>query len=287
MARPEQALERDGSPLREFAFQLRSARAASGLTYAQLATRTTYSVSTLQEAASGRRLPTLAVTLAFVKACREDTEEWQARWEQVRAMPHSKGHADLLVAVVAEDVAPGAGTGGKAADGTAPQERRKHVHSPPKTGRLWLICTISVALATAGACAAIFTSSHPPADASDAVIVVQNKVAIGPNQLVEDSTPAYLSSRTVSRCARRGCKLVDTDFWSGAKLVATCWTRGERLTNQDAGSDGIQRNKNRVTSDLWYRAVWPDGRSGYLAEVYVVVGDRGGLGLGRCSARGY
>lgn len=259
VARPEQPLNRDGSPLREFAFQLRSLRTASGLTYAQLAARTAYSVSTLQEAAAGRRLPTLAVTVAFAKASGGDPEEWRANWERVHALSRSPSHPAPPATV----------------------EARR----PRRTRRLWLIGAVVTVVAAAGACAAVFAASDPPARASATVIVVQNKVAIGADQLVEDSTPVYLSSRTVSRCARRGCELSGTDMWSGAKLVATCWTRGERLTNQDAASEGIQRNKNRVTSDLWYRAEWPDGRSGYLSEVYVVAGDRGGLGLGRCSSR--
>ncbi|GLP67163.1 hypothetical protein TUSST3_37850 [Streptomyces sp. TUS-ST3] len=288
MARPEQPLKRDGSPLREFAVQLRSLRAASGLTYAQLAAQTAYSVSTLQEAAAGRRLPTLSVTLAFAKASGGDPEEWRQHWERVHALSRSNGHSarpDAVEPSAAGHFTPMAYPEGPAGSSTAPREQHKHSRLLRRTRRLWLIGAVVTVVAAAAACAAVFAVSDPPARASATVIVVQNKVAIGPDQLVEDSTPVYLSSRTVSRCARRGCKLSDTDMWSGAKLVATCWTRGERLTNQDAASEGIQRNKNRVTSDVWYRTEWPDGRTGYLSEVYVVSSDRGGLGLGRCSPR--
>ncbi len=285
VARPEQPLKRDGSPLREFAFQLRSLRTDSGLTYAQLAARTAYSVSTLQEAAAGRRLPTLAVTLAFAEASGGDPEEWRGHWERVHALSRSNSHPAHLVSVESSTAGPSEPTvhpEGPAGSSAAPREQHEHARLPRRTRRLWLIGALVTVVAVAGACAAVFSASDPPAQASATVIVVQNKVAIGPDQLVEDSTPVYLSSRTISRCARRGCKLSDTDMWSGAKLVATCWTRGERLTNQDASSEGIQRNKNRVTSDLWYRTEWPDGRSGYLSEVYVVASDRGTLGLRKC-----
>jgi hypothetical protein len=84
MARPESPLARDGSPTREFAFWLRDLRSTKGLTYEQLKRRTGYATSTLQEALNGRRLPTLTVTVAFVRACGGDAKEWHAYWNQVR-----------------------------------------------------------------------------------------------------------------------------------------------------------------------------------------------------------
>ncbi|RDI67495.1 NB-ARC domain-containing protein [Nocardia pseudobrasiliensis] len=45
-----------------------------------------YSPSVLSEAASGHRLPTLQVTLAFVRACGGDTTEWEQRWREVRGI---------------------------------------------------------------------------------------------------------------------------------------------------------------------------------------------------------
>ncbi|MDX3639703.1 helix-turn-helix domain-containing protein [Streptomyces sp. MB09-02B] len=290
MPRPEQPLTRDGSPLREFAFRLRGLRAASALTYAQLSSRTDYSVSTLQEAAAGRRLPTLAVTLAFTGACGGDTEEWEARWKQVRALsrPSSvlEAHGDPSA-----PAGPNAVPDAEASVHTGAVDQRDEAGKGarrlrlPRSDRLvWLTGACVGATAVAAACAAIVASSDAPTAPSEAVIVVQNKVAIGPDQLVEDSTPSYLSSRTVSRCSLRDCELSGTGMWSGTKLVATCWIHGERLTNQDASSAGIERNTHGVTSNRWYRADWPDGRSGYLSEVYVAADDRGGLGLRPCDA---
>lgn len=42
----------------------------------------------------------------------------------------------------------------------------------------------------------------------------------------------------------------------------------------------------RAESDLWYRASFPDGRSGYVSEVYLSGASRGGLGLPDCGPGG-
>jgi hypothetical protein len=76
-------LERDGSPLREFAFWLRDLRRQAGLTYERLASIAHYATSTMQAAADGRRLPTLRVTLAYVAACGGDQEAWREYWKRI------------------------------------------------------------------------------------------------------------------------------------------------------------------------------------------------------------
>lgn len=84
MGRPEEPLDRDGSPVREFAFWLRDLRRRSGMTYEQLGKKAHYATSTVQAATAGQRLPTMRVTMAFVKACEGDLEEWRDYWMQVR-----------------------------------------------------------------------------------------------------------------------------------------------------------------------------------------------------------
>jgi hypothetical protein len=84
MGRPEEPLERDGSPEHEFAYWLRDLRRSSGLTYHSLAQSTHYAPSTVQAAAAGRRLPSLKVTMAFVAACGGDADDWRAYWSQVK-----------------------------------------------------------------------------------------------------------------------------------------------------------------------------------------------------------
>ena len=84
MGRPQKPLERDGSPIREFAFWLRDLRMRAGLTYDQLGKSAHYATSTVQEATAGRRFPTLRLTLAIVKACGGDVGQWRAYWVQIQ-----------------------------------------------------------------------------------------------------------------------------------------------------------------------------------------------------------
>ena len=86
MGRPEEPLERDGSPVREFAFWLRDLRRRSGLTYDQLGKKAHYATSTVQAAATGHRLPTLRVTMAIVGACDGDAGQWRDYWTQIRRL---------------------------------------------------------------------------------------------------------------------------------------------------------------------------------------------------------
>ncbi|MEU6775187.1 helix-turn-helix domain-containing protein [Streptomyces sp. NPDC046759] len=86
MPRKEQPLADDGSALTEFAAGLRLLRDKAGKpTYRQLAAKAHYSSTTLADAAGGRKLPSLEVALAFVRACGGDEEEWKARWHEVAA----------------------------------------------------------------------------------------------------------------------------------------------------------------------------------------------------------
>ena len=86
MGRLQKPLDRDGSPVREFAFWLRDLRRRSGLTYDQLGRQARYATSTVQSAAAGKRLPTLKVTMAFVRACEGDPRQWREYWTQVRRL---------------------------------------------------------------------------------------------------------------------------------------------------------------------------------------------------------
>ncbi|KAF4408033.1 nSTAND1 domain-containing NTPase [Streptomyces lycii] len=72
--------EGDGTVLK-FAADLRALRDASGSPpYRAMAARAHYSVATLSSAAAGRKLPSLEVTLAYVRACGGNTQWWEARW---------------------------------------------------------------------------------------------------------------------------------------------------------------------------------------------------------------
>ncbi|MEU5774162.1 helix-turn-helix transcriptional regulator, partial [Streptomyces venezuelae] len=74
MPRGERPLEDDGGELTAFAAELRRLREKAGSPpYRRLARDAHYSSTTLADAASGRRLPSLPVTLAYVRACGGDT----------------------------------------------------------------------------------------------------------------------------------------------------------------------------------------------------------------------
>src|ERR1700693_1851423 len=83
MGRPERPLDGTGS-IAEFAHDLRELRNRAGNpSYRELARTALYAPSVLSSAASGHRLPTLAVTLAFVGACGGDRVAWDQRWREI------------------------------------------------------------------------------------------------------------------------------------------------------------------------------------------------------------
>lgn len=86
MARKERPLDGDDGTLLRFAAELRRLRHEAGSPpYRRLAARAHYSVATLSEAAAGRRLPSLDVTLSYVRACGGDTDRWERRWHAAAA----------------------------------------------------------------------------------------------------------------------------------------------------------------------------------------------------------
>lgn len=93
MPRPERPLDTTDEPVAEFAAGLRALRETAGNpAYRSLARRANFSAATLAAAASGRRLPTLPVTRAYVEACGGDAEEWTARWRELaRTTPPPAG----------------------------------------------------------------------------------------------------------------------------------------------------------------------------------------------------
>ncbi|MFB7495340.1 hypothetical protein ACFC09_11645 [Streptomyces sp. NPDC056161] len=81
MGRAEKPLDPDAGPLPRFAHGLRELRRIAGSpTYRDMAARAGYSAPTLSGAATGERLPSLPVTLAYVEVCGGPREEWERRW---------------------------------------------------------------------------------------------------------------------------------------------------------------------------------------------------------------
>jgi len=166
--RPESPLRRDGSSVRELAHWLRDLRNRAGLTYDQLATKTNFSRATLQEALSGKRLPTWQVTRAIVRACGADEELWHSYWAQIKraidpdapsgqTKPITPPWADADASPQQEQALP------PAHDITAPEG--EHRHDRPKWLRrrwLWASAGGAAALAVAILVAVLLTSSPSP-----------------------------------------------------------------------------------------------------------------------------
>lgn len=86
MPRGERPLGPEDTALLRFAGDLRRLRDQAGKpSYRELARRANYSPTALSDAAGGRKLPSLALTLAFVRACEGDAAPWTKRWREVAA----------------------------------------------------------------------------------------------------------------------------------------------------------------------------------------------------------
>jgi WD40 repeat protein len=84
--RPERPLDHEDSALGQFAADLRGLREMAGApSYRELSRIAHYSATVLSEAAGGRKLPSLAVALAYVRACAGDVDKWRQRWHEVAA----------------------------------------------------------------------------------------------------------------------------------------------------------------------------------------------------------
>ncbi|TWP52320.1 hypothetical protein FKR81_12210 [Lentzea tibetensis] len=91
MPRRERPIGGDEGALSQFAGDLRRLRESAGRpTYRELARLAHYSPAALSEAAGGRKLPSLAVTLAYVGACEGDLTEWEERWREIAACERSE-----------------------------------------------------------------------------------------------------------------------------------------------------------------------------------------------------
>jgi hypothetical protein len=104
---------RSEEQLRRFAQDLRLLVEKSGLSFRALAAKAHYSRTAFSQAASGRTLPSLPVTLAFVDACGGNRLEWQSRWHDLHRM--LSGTALVVVA------APPAWPAQEVVDGAEPE----------------------------------------------------------------------------------------------------------------------------------------------------------------------
>lgn len=273
MSRPQRPLDPGAGPVQAFAAELRKLWEDSGRpTFLQMARKTGKSRTAMTEAVGGDHLPSWETVAAFVTACGSKPSDWRPRWEQAR---DDRASASQRASEPAE-----------ADDQSDPQR--------PASWLRLLLPYAAVVLATAlvastltdlvvapgrnlGTPLVISRHTRPPV-----IIVVQNKVALGANSLIEDSTPSYLSSRPIPFCSHYGCEETGTQVSSGAMLIAICYAYGTQMYNYNLDSATSQNNPYKASSRLWYKVIFPDQRSGYISEVYIVASDRGGMGLPRC-----
>ncbi|MCT2588801.1 WD40 repeat domain-containing protein [Streptomyces sp. N2-109] len=84
--RNEGELDPEAGPVPRFAAELRALRESAGRpTYRAMAQQAGYGVTALSQAAAGKQLPTRPVTLAYVKACGGDVNQWERRWREASA----------------------------------------------------------------------------------------------------------------------------------------------------------------------------------------------------------
>ncbi|WP_331743068.1 helix-turn-helix domain-containing protein (plasmid) [Streptomyces sp. NBC_01136] len=154
-------------PVEHFAYDLRRLREQAGSPdYRAMARRAGCAHSTLSTAASGRKLPTLEATLAFVRACGADTAEqarWARRWRQARAAldhPRPTDPATSPAPLPAAQAPPPEADGGSEVPVLA---------TPPR--RAWRLWRSSAAIAGAAAVAGLGVAAllgfgtHPAARA--------------------------------------------------------------------------------------------------------------------------
>ncbi len=126
------------------------------------------------------------------------------------------------------------------------------------------------------------TAAPPPPAPKTRTLTIDNRVTNGATQMRED-TPAYLSTVTHNFCKSDGCMLANTDVLdSGDRVNAYCQTSGDRTTNGQDNSSIDDQNPALFESRRWYGIRWADGRTGYISEVWIAAGDRGGVGLPAC-----
>ncbi|MFD6432608.1 hypothetical protein [Streptomyces venezuelae] len=86
MGRREKPIDPGAGPVQRFACELRKLRReADSPTYREMAQGATYSTAALARAAAGETLPSLPLTLAYVRACDGDPVDWEQRWHAARA----------------------------------------------------------------------------------------------------------------------------------------------------------------------------------------------------------
>ncbi len=289
----------------EFKQALRDATRVAGFDrLADLAAKTGLSRGTLSPAFSKNKpMPTEATITAIVQAVRGDVTLWLARSRRVSGSARSpeaarqsgtgntvasattamNGPPELLANATDSSIMPQ--DDHQSTDETDTRRRVGDSVSSAMHGRNARLVKggIGAVLVVILALTVALIWPHRDKKTPERTIVVQNEVAIGASELVEDNSPSYLAADPIAKCADvPGCKLTGTDLHTGDTVEAVCQLQGTLLTNANLDSPGIKENPHVAASALWYGVKWSDGRRGYINEVYIAPNYRGGLGLPKC-----
>jgi hypothetical protein len=227
---------------------------------------------------------------SFLRVLGEDPKQWQAQWEAADDQSRTAKTAG------SGGLEPPANKPAPAVTAPPANEVVADAHNtdadrPPAVGRgsrmLWAavavavlssVLSVLVTLAVAGD-----RGGQP--DAPGRVVEVQNQIAIGDDGLIEDPNgPAYLSTKPQPKCSQHNCKIDGTDMQTGALLVVVCQIpNGASMVNYNTQVNDAQNNSHKAQSARWYQGRFPDGRTGYLSEIFIAPKHRGGLGLPTCS----
>lgn len=282
MGRSERSLGNRETPAEILAGELRQLREQAGNpTYLKMhrACGKIRSKTALSEAAGGDHLPTWETLEAFLIALQLDPASWRRRWEDAQdeeRVRRLRVHGDGV------DVPPVSPHGMQR---PLPQEHaRTSVTSPPvRRSALAFAAGAATATAALGALWLVTpTRVGFVAQSVPAVVLVQNKEAVGATNLVQRSTPLYLSARPFPYCSELGCEISGTHLNSGSMISVVCRTNGAAMTNEDLASKGISRNPAGIFSNVWYRAVLPKGKTGYIPVVFLKPRFRDYSGLPHC-----
>ncbi|HEX6526198.1 MAG TPA: helix-turn-helix domain-containing protein [Streptosporangiaceae bacterium] len=166
MGRPESHLSGTDPHLLAFADDLRRLRQQAGSpSYRQLARQAHYSPSALSQAANGRAMPTLEVTLGFVRACGGDVADWERRWQALNAAINVNGQESRDGVPEILECAPGS---------DAPRTRQP-VFRYLRIG----LTVVTFAVASTDLAVRLATTTGPPAAASSQLLGKAEPIADG------------------------------------------------------------------------------------------------------------
>lgn len=181
MPRPE--VEIDGStPEGAFALGLRALRDEKRLNYQAMAKLAHFAPSTLSKAASGKGLPSLGVTLAYVRACGGSEREWETSWHDLRAALGQRSRA-------VDESMPGLHGDGEGAE-SSPRVVRRAM----RFGAWALKSSLVLVGALFGACASLLVGSDQVASTSTMAPTTMAARSIQPFEIADkDGASMYLT----------------------------------------------------------------------------------------------